>query len=86
MSRDEIEKRVKQAISKSSQATVDEIELTDKLKKHVPVEGGSNLAEEIDRLLPKVDHQKLLDSLYNSIKTVGNLVDYVDKIYNSKGA
>jgi acyl carrier protein len=51
--------------------------LGNKLKTFVPVQAAAGLALEIDERFPKVSPKELLNALFDDIKTVGDLVDFV---------
>jgi len=53
------------------------IKKTHKLKDYVPVVGAMGFALAIDNQFPALDLTDLVNSLYDPIATVGDLVDYV---------
>jgi hypothetical protein len=77
MTKDDIVAGVKDAIIAVSKATASQIVLASKLKTFVPVQAAAGLALEIDERFPKVRPKELLNALFDDVKTVGDLVDFV---------
>jgi hypothetical protein len=65
-----------------STADPNAIKKSDKLKVYVPPPAVLTLALAVDRAFPKVDLTDLANSLYDPIAKVGDLVDYIDGVYN----
>jgi len=72
---------VKEAITESSNATFGEIKLNDNLSKYVPPVGAQNLALAICSHFNDVDINDLLNSLFDSINKVSDLINYICEIY-----
>lgn len=83
MEKEEILAKVKLALSEVSRATVEQIKTTDKIKKYVPVIDAPNLALTIWKHFNKVDTTDLLNSLFDPITKISDLVTYIQDTYEN---
>jgi hypothetical protein len=82
MSKDAIFSKLKKVLASISTIAADQIKKKDKLKSYVPPPAVMSLALAIDNAFPRVGLTDLSNSLYDPIATVGDLVDYIDGVYN----
>lgn len=82
MTKTEITQGVKQVLSQNSRYILDEINLSDPLDKFISSSFKDRLGREVKRKFEKIKTTQLTNALYESIKKVNQLIDYIDKIYN----
>lgn len=83
MDKNKIIENVKKAITEVSRASIEQIKLTDKIKMYVPVIDAPNLALVIWKYFNKVDTTDLLNSLFDPIAKISDLVNYIQDAYES---
>ena len=82
MTKDEITQAVKEVIAQNSRYTIDEIKVSDPIDKFITSFMKAKLAGQIKRRFDKAKTTELTNNLYETIKKVSQLIDYVDKLYN----
>jgi hypothetical protein len=82
MTKDDIFTKIKAVLEKVSTLPADGVTKKAKLKMYVPPPAVLSLALAVDKAFPRVDLTDLSNSLYDPIATVGDLVDYIDEVYN----
>ena len=81
MTRIEITKGIKKILTEVSSAKVEDIKLSDPLNKYVLPIASLSLDSIVSEKFGKVDLTDLQNSLYNSINTVNDLIDYILDAY-----
>jgi hypothetical protein len=82
MTRGEVTAGIKTILTIVSSAKEEDIKLSDALKNYVLPIAGLSLALEVDKMFEKVDLTDLANSLYDSVNTVEELIDYVLHAYD----
>lgn len=82
MTRSEITKKVREVIALNSNYKFDDIKVDDPLDKFISSFMKDRLGRQISNKFDRVKSTPLTNQLYDVIKTVKALVDYIDKIYN----
>lgn len=83
MKKNEILKEVKVAIKEVSAAKLEEIDATHKIKEYVPVINAINLALSVWQRFKSINTTELLNSLYDPIVKVSDLVNYIAETYET---
>jgi hypothetical protein len=82
MTRSEITQGIKDVIARNSRYRLDEIAVTDPLDKFISSFMKGKLAREVKREFSLIGATALTNQLYESIKKVNQLIDFVNSYYN----
>ena len=84
MTKQEILEEVKRIITKVSRATIEEIKETHKIKSYIPVIDAPNLALKVWESYKIINTTNLLNSLFDPISTISDLVNYIYETYENE--
>ncbi len=81
MERNEISTIVKEVIAQNSRHSVSEVTFSSPLDKYISSFMKDRLASKLKNRFTKVQLTDLKNQLYDSIKKVSRLIDYIEKVY-----
>ena len=82
MNKNEIRTGIIGVIAKNSRYTVDEIQTKDPIDKYISSFMKGKLARAVKVKFPLVKSTALTNQLFDVIKKITQLIDYVDAVYN----